>query len=174
MYASMVCVDTDANSDTDAGGDERQLAHYATVLADGIERALGPWVQRCVERVYVAWADTLPREVAAKAEQAGGHAAAVVGPQVRAVLETDVDDQRVNPLQVVRAAVTYPTGVLQAFGVPPVVRDHEAERQFPDDLYDLVPAAFADLDPGLHEPGLVWGAAKAHVVLRRRREEGRR
>ena len=31
-----------------------------------------------------------------------------------------------------------------------------------------------DLDPALHEPGLRWGAAKAHVVLARRRAEGRR
>ncbi len=34
--------------------------------------------------------------------------------------------------------------------------------------------SFADLDPALHEPGLVWGAAKAHVFLRHRREAGQR
>ena len=45
---------------------------------------------------------------------------------------------------------------------------------FPDDPYDLTPGSFADVDPSLHEPGLVWGAAKAHVVLARRRREGRR
>ena len=28
--------------------------------------------------------------------------------------------------------------------------------------------------PALREPGLLWGAAKAHVVLARRRQEGRR
>ena len=38
-------------------------------------------------------------------------------------------------------------------------------RNFPDDVYDLSPATFADVDPALHEPGLVWGAAKAHVHL---------
>ena len=31
-----------------------------------------------------------------------------------------------------------------------------------------------DFYASLHEPGLVWGAAKAHVVLARRRAEGRR
>ena len=41
-------------------------------------------------------------------------------------------------------------------------------------LYDLSPASFADLAPALKEPGLVWGAAKAHVHLSRRRAEGRR
>ena len=59
-------------------------------------------------------------------------------------------------------------------GVPAVVRDEFAERAFPGDVYDLAIASFADLDTALHEPGLVWGAAKAHVVLARRRAEGLR
>jgi hypothetical protein len=57
--------------------------------------------------------------------------------------------------------------------VPPVGRDPDAVRRFPDDDYDLTPAAFVALDPALHEPGLRWGAAKAHVFLARRRAEGR-
>jgi len=69
--------------------------------------------------------------------------------------------------------------VLRQAGVPGVVRDEEAQRQFPDDDYDLTPANFADLDAGpteggLAEAGIAWGAAKAHVVLARRRREGRR
>ena len=34
------------------------------------------------------------------------------------------------------------------------------------------PAPFADVDPSLHEPGLVWGAAKATSILARRRRRG--
>jgi hypothetical protein len=68
----------------------------------------------------------------------------------------------------------HPTQVLAEAGVPPVERDEHAARLFPDDRYDLAPATFSDLDEALHEPGLVWGAAKAHVVLARRRREGRR
>ena len=64
--------------------------------------------------------------------------------------------------------------VLADAGVPPIVRDEFEERAFPDDVYGLAPASFADLDPALREPGLVWGAAKAHVVLARRRAEGLR
>ena len=85
-----------------------------------------------------------------------------------------MDEQRTGPLAVIRTAVRYPTEVLAAAGVGPVQRDEFAERSFPDDVYDLAPASFADLDPALHEPGLVWGAAKAHVVLARRRAEGKR
>jgi hypothetical protein len=62
--------------------------------------------------------------------------------------------------------------VLREAGARPVARDAQAQRHFPDDLYDLTPASFADIDPALHEPGLVWGAAKAHVHLRRRAQGG--
>jgi hypothetical protein len=64
--------------------------------------------------------------------------------------------------------------VLDELGVGPPDRDEFARRNFPEDRYDLTPASFADVDPTLHEPGLVWGAAKAHVVLQRRRAEGLR
>jgi hypothetical protein len=49
-----------------------------------------------------------------------------------------------------------------------VERDDAEARLHPDDVYGLVPAAFADLGPEVHDAGLVWGAAKAHVHLRRR------
>ncbi len=97
-----------------------------------------------------------------------------VAPRVRAALLTDIDRQAVSPLALVRGAVAFPTEVLRAAGVPPVVRDDFVERRFPDDVYDLAPASFADLDPALHEPALRWGAAKAHVHLARRRRDGQR
>ena len=58
-----------------------------------------------------------------------------------------------------------------AAGVPEASRDREAVRFQPEDVYDLAPASFADLAPELHELGISWGAAKAHVHLRRRRRE---
>ena len=68
----------------------------------------------------------------------------------------------------------YPTEVLRRAGVPPVARDEFAVHAFPDDDYGLTPAAFVDIDPSLQDPGVRWGAAKAHVVLSRRRQEGKR
>jgi hypothetical protein len=58
--------------------------------------------------------------------------------------------------------------------VPPAARDETDERLFPEDVYGLGPASFADIDPSVHEPGVAWGAAKAYVHLARRRAEGRR
>jgi hypothetical protein len=94
---------------------------------------------------------------------------AEVEPRLRRLLADDVDVQRTNPLAILRSAVRFPTAVLLGAGVPPVRRDAQAEAMFPDDVYDLSPATFADLGPSVHEPGLVWGAAKAHVMISRRR-----
>ena len=93
---------------------------------------------------------------------------------MHALLALDIDEQRTGPLALIRQAVPYPTEVLRAAGVPPVDRDEFAARQFPDDVYDLAPTSFGELDPDLQEVGLVWGAAKAHVHLSRRRADGQR
>ncbi len=144
------------------------VAGYAAALADGIDAALPRWVERTVAEIMTAWTGSVPPEVAAQAATAADQAAAEVGPQVRALLESDIDQQRTTPLAIVRgAAVRYPTEVLLTAGVPPVARDQAAEELFPDDRYDLAPAAFADLDPGLADVGLRWGAAKAFEHRRR-------
>jgi hypothetical protein len=176
-------MDDDANPETDpddvAPGpspeDLEALARYAAVLDDGVRASLPGWVERSVERVHVAQLQRRPpAEVRAAATEAGHAAAADVGARVHALLALDIDEQRSNPLALIRQAVPYPTEVLRVAGVPPVARDEFAARQFPDDVYDLAPTSFAEVDPELHEPGLVWGAAKAHVHLSRRRAQGQR
>lgn len=150
--------------------DDEALARYAGALAAGIEAALPAWVVRCVVDRAEAHRPGSSAGLLADAEAAGRAAQAEVGPRVRALLQADVDAQATGPLALVRTAVAHPTAVLAAAGVPEVVRDEFAVRAFPDDGYDLAPASFADLHPDLQELGLVWGAAKAHVVLRRRRD----
>ncbi|HXH57414.1 hypothetical protein [Iamia sp.] len=158
----------------DDPGDRAALTAHAMVLADGVEAALPGWVLRAVTERHAAAGRPAPPEVVAAAREAGQRAAVEVGPVVRTLLARDVDDQPTGPLAVLRGATRFPTEVLVAAGVPPAPRDEVARRIHPDDAYDLCPAAFADVDPALHEPGIVWGAAKAHVVLARRRQEGKR
>lgn len=144
------------------------LVDHAQALAGGIEVVLPRWVIDCVERVYRAWAgEGPPALIRADAVAAGEEARANIGGRVRALLETDIDQQRTTPLALLRQAVAYPTGVLEAAGVPAVVRPPDQVALFPADLYGLTPAALADLDPGLAGPGLAWGAAKAWVHRRR-------
>lgn len=165
----MVPVNTDSNAPDDPA-DAAALRRYAAALADAVAAALPGWVERSVAQRYEAWAgQTAPSELLDQAGLAGRRALADVDPHLRQLLATDVDAQRANPLAILRGAVGYPTEVLAAAGVPPVRRDRHAERLFPDDAYDLGPAAFGDIHPSLHEPGLVWGAAKAHIILARRR-----
>jgi hypothetical protein len=153
----------DAPDADDERADAAALAAYASALAEGIEAAIGPWVVAAVERR--AGGLDLSEEAGAAAEVARRE----VGGAVRELLARDVDAQATTPLTLVRGAVRHPTAVLAAAGIPPVARDPVALEAFPDDPYDLTPGSLADLDPELVEAGIVWGAAKAHTVLRRRR-----
>jgi hypothetical protein len=141
---------------------------HATALADTVEATLPGWVERSVARIVVAWTGKAPDAGTVEAAQeAGRRAAAEVGAQVRALLAADIDEQWTTPLSLLRSAVRFPTAVLQDAGVPPVERDPFREKLEPADLYDLSPATFADVDPALAEPGMVWGAAKALAHRRR-------
>ncbi len=155
--------------------DRAALVAYAEALADGVEAALPGWVlASVVERHLAVTGRPAPPPVEEAARVAGVEAARDVGARVWALLARDVDDQPTGPLALVRDAVRYPTAVLEAAGVAPVARDEVARRLHPGDSYDLAPASFAEVSPTLHEPGITWGAAKAHVVMARRRREGRR
>jgi len=150
---------------------DANLQRCGDALANALEAALPGWVARSVEGRWQDWkgATPLPPEVRAEAEKAGARAQSEVGQQLRTLFALDVDEQRVNPLDLVRRAVSYPAAVLRSAGVPEVVRDEFAERAFPDDVYGLAPASFADIDQSVYEPGLEWGAAKAHAHLTRRK-----
>ncbi len=130
------------------------MEEAAQALAEAVDRALPAWVSRAVASRLGRPA---PDQVAVAAEQAR----AELVPRLRALLAQDVDAQRSNPLAVLRDAVRYPTEVLRALDVAPVERDDFQRDRFPDDVYDLVPASFADFGPEVAEAGIAWGAAKA-------------
>lgn len=141
--------------------DEHIVEGHGTALAAAVEAALPGWVERSVRSR--ADADVDPDAVADAARRARQE----VGAAVRALLEADVDQQWTTPLALLRGAVRYPTEVLAAAGVAPVERDPVQVDLYPDDVYDLSPASFGDIDPALAEPGMMWGAAKAYAHMRR-------
>lgn len=148
------------------------MDEYSAGLLEAVTAAVPGWVERCV--VSVARTQRLTLDGAGEAIAAAGAAAqAEVSERLRALLETDVDDQRGNPLDVLRRSVGHATAVLTDLGARPVQRDEFAQRVFPDDLFGLSPAAFSDVSEDLVEPGIMWGAWKAKTVLDRRRSEGR-
>jgi hypothetical protein len=147
-------------------GPDEVLAELGADLARRVIAAVPAWVARCVEsRLPPA----VPRrdQVMAGAAAAGGRAQQEVAATLPALLAADVDAQRSTPLAVVRRAVSYPTEVLRAAGVPPVPRDPFVSERFPDDPYGLTPASLAAMDPELGEPAIAWGAAKAMAHRRR-------
>jgi len=149
--------------------DEARLVGYAADLADAIDAALPTWVERALRaRAGAGGVPFVAEEVGDVVDETR----AVVMAEVRAVLGADVDAAGGSPLAVLRRGVGPMTDCLRRWGAARPPRDEFHERRFPDDPYELGPASFADLAPELHEPGLLWGAARAHVHLRRRRDAG--
>jgi hypothetical protein len=144
---------------------EPEPTDYGAELAAAVDRVLPSWVVRSVHRFRP--------DLDAEAAAAGEAARFEVGVRLRDLLATDLDRQRFNPLAILRGAVRYPTAVLSAAGVPAVVREPFAVTAFPDDIYNLAPATWSDIDPTLQDPGISWSAWKAHEFLRRRRAEGK-
>jgi hypothetical protein len=140
-------------------------------LLDVLDAVVPSWLRRCVERAVTAAGRDVAELESALTEMVDREAPRIVA-QLEQLLMTDVDEQRSNPLSVLRAAIAAPTALLEAYGVPALARDRFASESFPDDVYGLGPATWSDVDDRLAEPGVVWGAWKAMTVLRRRRGEG--
>ena len=149
--------------------DDRALARYGDELVQAVESSLGDWIESCVHSILHEQGCSIDDRTANLISAARHDAARDVVAELRTVLALDVDEQRKNPLSILRAAVRFPTQVLRAVGAQPVERDEFDEQSFPDDEFALTPAAFADFGPAVHDAGIVWGAAKAHVHLQRRR-----
>jgi hypothetical protein len=144
---------------------EADSVDYGADLAAAVDQMLPGWVVRTVRR----FRDDLDLAAAAAGEEARRD----VGARLRQLLETDLDQQRSNPLAILRTAIRYPTQVLAAAAVPGVVREPFAVEAFPEDIYNVSPATWSDIDPALQEYGITWSAWKAHEFLRRRRAEGK-
>ena len=149
--------------------DDVALAQFGEELVRAIESALGSWVQTTVETVLRAQGRSIGGETATLIDVARRDATLTIVQELQTVLALDVDEQRQNPLSILRAAVRYPTQVLRAVGAQPIARDEFDEQSFPDDEFALTPAAFSDFGSAVHDAGIMWGAAKAHVHLQRRR-----
>ena len=90
-----------------------------------------------------------------------------------ALLATDVDQQRFNPLQVIREANVFANESLAMLGVPVPRRDEFDAQVMPHDHYAVGPLTWKDLSEDVHDAGITWGAWKAATVLTRRRAEGK-
>ncbi|MEM9133710.1 MAG: hypothetical protein AAF962_17185 [Actinomycetota bacterium] len=143
------------------------LAEAGAALADAVDAATGDWITSCVT---TRLGRPLAEAERVAVDRASGTARAEEVVRLRELLALDLEAQWTNPLAILRTLVTYPTAILRDAGAAAVERDDHAMAMAPDDVYDLTPAAFADFGPTVHEAGLIWGAAKAHLHLRRRKQ----
>ena len=125
----MVPVPPDANLQDDAQ-DAAALARHAAALLAAVDMALAGWVERVVEDRWrgANGGAPLPDAVRASARATGQQVRDDLVPQLRGLLAVDVDEQRTNPLAILRRAVPAVTEVLRSAGVPPVGRDADAAR----------------------------------------------
>ncbi len=143
------------------------FAELSRRLSATLAPLIAPWVEhQIVSRLPASEADQPAMQAAAR--QAGEDAENRVGPRLDELLRADIDEQRSSPLGLLREATPFVTSVLRSVGLPPVPRDEHAKALHPDDDYDVTPGAFSDFGEAAHEAGLLWGAAKAHLHLRRR------
>ena len=98
----------------DDPADAAALARYADSLAAAVDAALPAWVDRSVRRVLAAQGIPVDDGVARAIEAAAAAARAEGMPRLRTLLATDIDDQRTNPLAVLRSLVRHPTAVLRS------------------------------------------------------------
>jgi hypothetical protein len=168
-------------SDRDQARVDQAATERLHTTGDSIVRAveshLEAWTVAHVRRILDAWgrADAVPRADAERdAHRAGRAVATATADELRALFALDVSEQRVTPLEIVRRAITAPTRVLEAAGVPSIERSSFDERAFPDDRYGLVPQTLGDLgDESLGPLQLAWGMAKAAVLQARSADERR-
>jgi hypothetical protein len=144
-------------------------------IVAGVAAGLPGWVQAQVRRILDAWgrADAATRAGALEAATTAATAAATrVTGDLEVLLALDPAEQAATPLEIVRSAFAEPTAVLEAVGVPAVVRDPFDERAWPGDRYGLVPRTLAEVGIGqdaddLGGLQLAWGLATAKVLRAR-------
>jgi hypothetical protein len=150
--------------------DETRLIELSIALADQLVGALPGWLVGAACALAEKAGRTFGDDETDELRRAAAVTVDDLAPRLRRVLTADVDAGLGSPLAVLRTGTDGFASVLAGLGLVPAERDEFERRHFPDDLYGLGPATFADIDASLHIPGLEWGAARAHVHLRRRRD----
>ena len=143
------------------------LEEYPRNLFVAVIAAYPRWLTaRLSEISSVALVDEIPVDIVKACAQ-------LMARDLFELLQTDVDEQRANPLQVLRDSTLAATEWLQSVGVIRAQRDEFEVSAMPNDLFAIGPLTWKDLSGDVHEAGISWGAWKAATVLTRRRQEGK-
>ncbi len=145
----------------------QRLEEYPEALFDAVAQSYGPWLTR---RVTDLSRGVLESQKIAEVVEVSTRVALA---NLRDFLETDVDQQKSNPLQLLRESTQRANELLASASIAPAPRDEFEERAMPHDMYGIGPLTWRDLSEEVHDAGITWGAWKAATVLSRRRDEGK-
>lgn len=146
-----------------------RVDEYSQRLYDALGGVLALWLRRSFDRI-VRDQGLESRVDEERRDAVIDGAARDALDRLHRLFDTDVLEQRHNPLQILRSSTEPVTVELRSLGARPVERDEFQQRSFPDDDFGLCPAAWVDIDESLADVGLEWGAWKAAAVITRRRE----
>ena len=152
--------------------DDLDIETVASALLEAAVEATPSWVARSVNEIVGSQGLEVDDAHAERVADARERAQRFIETNLGALLRTDIDQQRSTPLTIFRDAARFPVEVLHAAGASEVHRIDVDRWAFPNDPFGVTPASLADMGPSVHEAGIAWGAAKAHVHLSRRRAEG--
>ncbi|MCB1284465.1 MAG: hypothetical protein R2689_08560 [Microthrixaceae bacterium] len=152
--------------DTDLAAMRELSDRLIAVATVGVHR----WVLDVVAERISGLDATRAAAVLDAARGAADEAATDVHARLAELLAVPVDEQSTTPLAILRGAHRYPTAVLSEAGAIPVQRDPFEERVNPDDLFGVAPGSWADFGEEVLDAGMAWGAAKAFLHKRARRQ----
>ena len=157
----------------ETGVNAPQLGPYAQALFDAVIDAVPVWITRRLHEIAHLAPSGDKGAVMNVAVQVAEQTQHFVREHLHQLLSQDVDEQRSNPLHILRSSTAIATAVLQSAQIPPVHRDEFDKSALPDDVYAIGPHTWRDLSEEVHETGITWGAWKAATVIQRRRAEGK-
>lgn len=139
-------------------------ARYPQELLRAVTAAFGPWFRGRLRDISGRDDDRLDGATVTAQEW--------VASGLATLLAEDPEEQRTNPLQLLRSAARFAVPALESMGIAPPERDEFEQRAMPEDPYGIGPLAWIDLGEEVHEAGITWGAWKAATVISRHRDEG--
>lgn len=145
--------------------DEAKFLEHGQQLHRAVSGAIRPWLDALIESRVSG--SSLTTELA---ETLDGITTAV-DRSIAELINADVEKPLSGPLERIRREVEPLNDVLDRLGVSPPHRDPVDVQMRPGDRHALGPMTFRDLGDDVHEAGITWGAAKAHLHLQRRRPD---
>ena len=143
------------------------LSKISVDFADQLAAALPDWIDRIARQRMLEGGVLVDERSDGLIADCAAATSKILAAKVRAAVLADVDSASGSPLAVVRDGVGPLNDLLTELGVGASARDRTMIEMFPDDVHDLGPASFSDISADLHDPGITWGAARAHVHLKR-------